>query len=138
MRVRAKWLGREATMAKLNRLVPNAEKEVAEAQLDAAREVAGRIAARAPAATGAYRSSIQGDRIASRPAKQSAIGLRGRTTDRNATGVFAEFIWRFLEFGTVKMPARPHIYPTWRAYKKRARRKVATAVNRAVRKVKNG
>lgn len=125
-------------MAKLNRLVPAAEQEVAGAQLDAAKEVAARIAVRAPVATGAYRSSIQGDRLANRPAKQSTIGLRGQTKDRNATGVFAEFIWRFLEFGTVNMPARPHIYPTWRAYKKTARRKVANAVNKAVRKVKNG
>lgn len=125
-------------MAKLNALVPNAEPDIAAAQLDVARELASRIASRAPVRTGDYRSSIQGDRLSNRPGKQSAIGLKGNTTDRNATGIFAEFIWRFIEFGTVNMPARPHIYPTYRAFKKTARRKVAGAVNKAIRKAKNG
>ncbi|WP_181182629.1 hypothetical protein [Mesorhizobium sp. B3-1-9] len=58
------------------------------------------------------------------------------TKDPNATGIFAEFIWRFLEFGTVKMAARPHIFPTYRAYRKKLRRRIAGAVNRAVRKAK--
>lgn len=138
MTVRAKWLGREKVMAKLRKLLPDTEKELAATQLDVARELAGRIRARAPRRTGRYAASIFGDRIAGQAGKQSLIGLRGQTKDPNATGIFAEFVWRFLEFGTIHAPARPHIFPTYRAYKKTARRKVAGAVNKAVRKAKSG
>ncbi|HEU4804228.1 MAG TPA: HK97 gp10 family phage protein [Nitrobacter sp.] len=123
-------------MRKLNKMVPDAERELAQAQMDVAREAASRIAARAPVgATGDYKSSIEADRIANRP-HQEFTGIR-ETKDKNATGVFAKFTWRFLEFGTVNMAARPHNFPTWRAYSKTARRKMAAAVNKAVRKAKS-
>jgi HK97 gp10 family phage protein len=136
MKLKAKVIGREALYRRLNQLVPNAEKELAVAQLEVAQELADRVRPRAPRRTGRYAASIQGDKLSNRPGKKLAIGLRGQTKDRNATGLFAEWIWRFLEFGTVKMAARPHIFPTWRAYKKRARRKMAGAVNKAVRKAR--
>jgi HK97 gp10 family phage protein len=135
MAIRAKFLGREAVMRRLNQMVPDAEKELAAAQMEVAQEAASRIEARAPrGATGDYARSIQADRIANRP-HQEFTGIR-ETKDKNATGVFAKFTWRFLEFGTVKMAARPHIFPTWRAYRKTARRKMAAAVNKAVRRAK--
>ncbi len=136
MAIKAKFLGREAVMKKLNRMVPDAERELAQAQMDVAKEAANRIAVRAPVgATGDYKASIEADRIANRP-HQEFTGIR-ETKDKNATGVFAKFTWRFLEFGTVNMAARPHIFPTWRAYRKTARRKMAAAVNKAVRKAKS-
>lgn len=136
MAIKAKFLGREAVMKKLNAMLPDAERELAQAQMDVAREAASRIAARAPVgATGDYKASIEADRIANRP-HQEFTGIR-ETKDKNATGVFAKFTWRFLEFGTVNMTARPHIFPTWRAYRKTARRKMAAAVNKAVRKAKS-
>lgn len=127
-------------MRRLNRLVPEAEKELAKEQLAAVQELATRVKPRAPGPrTGAYMASIQGDRLANRPSKRPVgRGLKGATKDANATGLFAEYIWRFLEFGTVKMAAKPHIFPTWRAYKKKARRRMANAVNKAVRKVRKG
>lgn len=137
MAYRAKFLGREAVMRKLNRMVPDAEKELAAAQIDVAREAASRIAMRAPVGvTGDYKGSIEADLIANRP-KNELVGAIKETKDKNATGVFAKWIWRFLEFGTVNMAARPHIFPTWRAYRKTARRKMAAAVNKAVRKAKS-
>jgi len=139
MAYKAKFLGREAVMRKLNRLLPDTEKEVAQAQMDVAKEAASRIANRAQGVirgSGDYVASIQGDRLSNRPTDRFAVGLKGQTKDKNATGIFAKFTWRWLEFGTVKMAARPHIFPTWRAFKKTARRKVATAVNKAVRKAK--
>jgi len=135
VRMKAKMLGRDAVMRKLRQLLPDTEKELAEEQLAVARELAGQIAARAPSRTGQYRASIQGDRLSSRPGKRAlGQGLRGGTKDPNATGVFAEYIWRFLEFGTVKMSRRPHVFPTYRAYRKKLRRRMSNAVNRAVRK----
>jgi HK97 gp10 family phage protein len=145
MRVRAKIEGRDAVMRRLRALVPEAEKELAREQLEGAVELANRIKPRAPRRTGRYAASIQGDRLANRPG-QRRVGGKVKTTgvgrqlsatkDPNATGIFAEFIWRFLEFGTVKMAARPHIFPTYRAYRKKLRRRMANAVNRAVRKAR--
>jgi HK97 gp10 family phage protein len=145
VRVRAKFEGRAKVMARLRNIVPGAEANLAVAQLEAAKELASAIRTRAPVDTGTYRNSIQGDRLASRPAgrrvggrlKATRVGKElSATKDPNATGIFAEYIWRFLEFGTVKMAARPHIFPTYRAMKPRIRRKMAGAVNKAVRKAK--
>ena len=154
-------------MRRLRALVPQAEKELAQAQLEGAQELADRIRPRAPG-SGRYRASIQADRLANRPSKRAigAKGLKGQTKDPNATGVFADWRWRFLEYGTkahviepktgeylvfrgkdgnlvsvrrVQHPGsvkQPHIFPTYRAYRKKLRRKMATAVNKAVRKAR--
>lgn len=155
-------------MAKLRQLVPEAEEELAKAQLEGAHELAARIRSRAPG-KGRYKASIQGDRLANRKdARRNLVGLQGQTKDPNATGIFADWRWRFLEFGTkahiiepktgkflvfrgrggqlvvtkrVKHPGtvrHPHIFPTYREYQKKLRRKMANAVNRAVRKVRKG
>ena len=155
-------MGREALMRKLNQVVPEADKQLADAQLDAAKDLAGKISARAPTDSGEYKASIEGGRLADRPGQASILGGRA-TKDKNATGVFAAWYWRFLEFGTsahiiraknapalrfrgrggqmvskesVAHPgsaAQPHVFPTWRAFRKTARRQVAKAVNKAVR-----
>jgi hypothetical protein len=168
MRIKAKIDGRDAVMRRLRQLVPAAEKELAIAQLEGAQELANRIKPRAPG-SGRYRASIQADRLSNRPGKSAlSKGLKGQTKDPNATGIFADFIWRLLEFGTkahviepktgeylvfrgpdgnvvstkkVDHPgavAHPHIFPTFRAFRKRLRRKMAGAVNKAVRKVRRG
>lgn len=140
MAIKAKVLGREKVMRLLNDIVPEAEKELAKAQIEGAQQVANKIKPRAPGPrTGAYQASIQADRLANRP-KERALGggaSNANTKDPNATGVFADFIWRFLEFGTVKMAKRPHIFPTWRAERKRVRARMAAAVRKAVKKAKS-
>lgn len=140
MKVKAKFLSRDQTMRLLNGIVPEAEKELAKAQLEGAQSVANKIKPRAPGPrTGAYQASIQAARLADRP-KERAVGggaSNSNTKDPNATGVFADYIWRFLEFGTVKMAKRPHIFPTWRQERKRVRRNMAAAVRKAVKKAKS-
>lgn len=139
MAIKAKFLSRDKTMRLLNQVVPEAEKELAKAQIEAARDVAAKIKPRAPGPrTGAYQASIQADRLANRPSERAVGGSasNGNTKDPNATGVFADYIWRFLEFGTVKMPKRPHIYPTYRQERPKIRRKMAAAVRKAVKKAK--
>ncbi len=140
MAIKAKMLGRDKTMKLLNGIVPEAEKELAKAQLEGAQTVANKIKPRAPGPrTGDYQASIQADKLANRP-KERAVGggaSNSNTTDPNATGVFADFIWRFLEFGTVNMAKRPHIFPTWRQERKRVRSKMAAAVRKAVKKAKS-
>ena len=138
MKIKAKFEGREAVARRLQQLVPEAAKNLADTQLEVAKELANRIKPRTPGPrSGRYMASIQGDKLSNRPGEKSVKrGLKGRTKDANATGIFAEFIWRFLEFGTVKMAAKPHIFPTYRAYRKTIRRKMAGAVNKAVRKAR--
>lgn len=151
MKIKATVQGRDAVMRKLRALVPEAEKQLAVAQLEGAQELADRIRPRAPG-KGRYRATIQGDRLSNRP-KERALGkgLKGQTKDPNATGVFADYIWRFLEFGTEPfvnqgrfagtqnpgITAQPHIFPTYRAYRKKLRRKMAGAVSKAVRKARS-
>ncbi|QRM43987.1 HK97-gp10 family putative phage morphogenesis protein [Rhizobium sp. BG4] len=137
MKVKAKFLGRETTMRLLNQIVPDAEKELAKEQLAAAQMLASKIKPRTPGPkTGAYRASIEADRLVNRPRQAPAGGIKNETKDPNATGVFADFIWRFLEFGTVKMAKRPHIFPTYRQERPKIRRQMAAAVRKAVKKVK--
>lgn len=168
MKVKAKILGRAQTMKLLNAVVPEAEKELAKAQMEGAQQVANKIKPRAPG-SGRYRASIQGDKLSNRPKEASVLGrgLKNQTKDPNATGVFADWIWRFLEFGTrahviepktgeylvfrgadgntsyVKQVTHPgsakfpHILPTWRQERKRVRAKMAAAVRKAVKKAKS-
>lgn len=140
MAFKAKMLGREKVTKLLRDIVPEAEKELAKAQMEGAQSVANKIKPRAPGPrTGDYQASIQAARLADRP-KERALGggaSNSNTKDPNATGVFADFIWRFLEFGTVKMAKRPHIFPTWRQERKRVRRNMAAAVRKAVKKAKS-
>lgn len=44
------------------------------------------------------------------------------------------FYARFLEFGTVKMSARPFFYPVWRARRKRVKGRITRALSQTIRK----
>lgn len=139
MKTKATFLGREKTMRLLRGVVPEAEKELAQVQLDSARTLATKIKPRAPGPrTGKYQASIQADKLANRPSER-AVGssINNETKDPNATGVFADFIWRFLEFGTVNMRKRPHIFPTYRQERPKIRRNMAAAVRKAVKRIKS-
>lgn len=146
MSIRGKFRGREALMKQLRDLVPDIEEETAKSKLEAAEDLARAIEARAPLGeTGDYRDSIKGGLLSD---GDPVIGLATSKTDPSATGVFASHIWRWLEFGTGertqkttgrrvgKVEAQPHIFPTFRAQKKAIRRKVASGINRAVRRMK--
>lgn len=139
MAFKAKMLGREKVTRLLRDIVPEAEKELAEEQLSSAQRLANKIKPRTPGPrTGAYQASIQADLLANRP-QERAIGggaSNGNTKDPNATGVFADFIWRFFEFGTVKMAKRPHIFPTYRQERAGIRRRMAAAVRKGIKKAK--
>src|SRR5690606_19501637 len=128
------------------------------AKLEAMEELADKVRVRAPTGeTLDYMESLQGHRIADRPAQE----LVGRTPskDPTAAGLFAKFTWRWLEFGTAphntqkgggtvlgQMKLRegggfshpgsrafPHIFPTWREYMPEAKKKVRNALNKAIR-----
>lgn len=156
--LKAKVVGRQALMRRLNELVPNADRYTAEAKLDAMDELASRVRTRAPTgATLDYMESIEGDQLSDRPIQE--VAGRASSKDPTAAGLFAKFIWRFLEFGTAphntqkgggtvlgQMKVRegggyqhpgsrpfPHIFPTWREYRPTALKNVRNALNRAIR-----
>lgn len=52
----------------------------------------------------------------------------------SATIYVGEFYARFLEFGTIKMPASPFFFPVYRASKGQIQTNLRNAVNRAVKK----
>lgn len=160
-----KIIGREALQRRLDELVPEASKAAAVAKLEVAREAASRIAARAPVgATGAYKDSIIGARQADMPAGERPVFGGNPSKDPDATAVYADFTWKFLEHGTaphlikaknkpalvfrakgggpiivaeeVNHPgtsAQPHIFYTWKAYRKAAKAKIARAISKAVK-----
>jgi hypothetical protein len=159
MALNAKILGREALTRRLNQIAPNVEKYSADAKYEIAQEAAERMRGAAPRGeTMEYAESIDGDFLRNRPGANVLPGTNP-TKDASAAGIFALFIWRFLEFGTAPhnmepgggtalgkaklaggggrphpgSRAFPHIFPIWRAYRAEARRKLIAAVNRGVR-----
>ncbi len=158
--IKAKVLGREALTKKLNQVAPLANKYAAEAKLQIATEAADKISDRAPisnsATAGDYAASIQGGKTSDRPSAKALVGASA-SKDPDATGVFAAWIWHFLEFGTrphnvakgggtvagrkqrdgARMHpgtrAQPHVFPTWRSMKAKAKKKISDAISRGVR-----
>lgn len=156
--IKAKVAGREALFRRLAELAPSVEKYTTEAKLKAGEELADVIRVRAPeGATLEYRESIEADLISSRP-HQERLSAKVKN-DPHAVGLFAEFIWRFLEFGTAPhntakgggtalgwaqhragegtqhpgTQAQPHIFPTWRERRAKIKRSISLAVSRGVR-----
>ncbi len=153
---------RDAVMNRLRSVVPDIDQQLAAAQRMAAEELAAAIKGRAPVDSGEYRNSIQAVRLAGVDHREKLPGIQ-TTKDPNAYGIKALYIWRFLEFGSrahkirarrkpelvfratngalvrtqeVDHPgttAKPHIFPTYRAMRKKIRRRIATAVNRAIK-----
>jgi hypothetical protein len=158
MALKAKVLGREALTAKLAAIAPAATKYANEVKLQIAQEAAEKMRERAPrGAEHFYAETIEGDFIKNRP-NQRQVGIEN-TKDPDAAGIFAEWIWRFLEFGTAPHStarkggtvkgkkeaasgggyphpgsrAFPHIFPTWRAMRKKAKQRIQAAVRKGVR-----
>lgn len=124
---------REKVLAEINRLAPSITTALADAQMKVAQDLAKKIRGYAPVHTGIYRSSIIGDRLSNHPQQKLVGGGIGIPKDPNATGIFASYLWRWLEFGTQKMPARPHIFPVYRARKPYILRKLRLTVNNALK-----
>lgn len=98
MAFKAKVLGREELMRKFDRLIPEAEAAETEAKLEVVKEAANLISAAAPHNTGDYMYRIRGGLQKDNPNIKFFDGRNSK--DPNAAGVYAPFIWRFLEFGT--------------------------------------
>jgi len=163
MALTAKMIGRDRVMKMFNLVEPNIATALAGMQMKVARDLADKIKTYAPVESGDYRDSIHADRLANRP-DAKIVGNFNKTTDPNATGVFAAWYWHMIEFGTkahiikaknapmlafdgrdgrvkyvrqVSHPgtnAQAHIFPIYRSEKKNMRRRMARVVNRALKK----
>lgn len=162
MGFKVKVAGREELMRRLERITPGVTEAAAEAKLEAVKEAANLISADAPHDSGEYMESIQGDFQKNRP---GIVPVGGRQSkDPDAAAVYADYRWRWLEFGTaphkiagrngkrlifrgadgdlvstkeVQHPgsrAHPHVFSNWTEYKPKAKRKIAKAVNDAVKR----
>lgn len=162
MGYKVKVAGREELMRRLERITPGVTEAAAEANLEVAKEAANLISADAPHDSGEYMESIRGGFQRDNPGIVPVGGRKSK--DPDAVGVYADWYWRFLEFGTaphkikaknkpalvfrgadgslvstkeVMHPgsrAQPHVFPTWKEYRPKAKRKIAKAVNDAVKR----
>jgi hypothetical protein len=133
-------------MARLRAVGPNIEVEMAKAQLEIAKSLAEKMRKRAPVGLakwrkpgrrpGHYRRSIVGKRLKPEDLGKGGTlkGMKSGTTDPFATGIYGEFIWHWIEFGVRKSPARPHIFPTYRAERKYFKRKLQAVLKKGLKK----
>lgn len=141
-----------------------AAEKIALALNKGADEIASRARVLAPQDTGRLKSELR--TMSPFEATKRARGLRGVVGGRVNTGIAAgvttgrAFYARFVEFGrearaagavyrdkrgrrrvskgSNKSEAQPFFWPAYRSVRKRVRRRVATAVNRAAREVARG
>ena len=132
----------------LEDIVPGVTKELDAIKLQQMMRLASKVQSVAPHKSGRYSAAIRGAYLSAYPAAvaraQAAktaptTGARlptsgSNSVDPTAVGLFAPYIWAWLEFGTVKMTRRPHIYPTYRAWRPLMRRSMTAVVNKAVKK----
>lgn len=139
---------------RLNALAPGTNEAINAANEKNAMELATAIKAAAPRDTGEYADSItakpvddgaeRADQairttfraVLSRGVRRGqSVSRTARAVDTLAWGIFALYIWQYLEFGTQKQAGQPHIFPLYRAYRKRFRGRVTRGVNKAVKRV---
>ena len=158
MALKATITGKDEFFRRLTQVAPNVEKYAAEAKRKGGDELAEAIRHRAPTgATLEYMESIEADELANRPNQERVS--KAAAKDPTAVGLFAEYIWRWLEWGTAPhntakgggtvlgqatnlegggtqhpgTRAQPHIFPTYRAMRPKILKRIRAAVNKGVR-----
>ncbi|WP_319568965.1 HK97 gp10 family phage protein [Cohaesibacter marisflavi] len=141
---KTRWIGKEKAFGKLKSLAPAIEKDLSPSLEKSADELAGLARRYAPKKSGDYARSIEADQI--KEDKQTP-----------AWGLFADFIWRFIEFGTKPgrygartssggrdrkvyrthpgTAARPHIWPAYRIVQRRIKSRTSRTINKAIKTV---
>ncbi|WP_421579500.1 HK97 gp10 family phage protein [Shinella sp. M31] len=162
MALKATITGKDELFRRLTQVAPNVAKYATEAKRKAGDELAEAIRQRAPTgATLEYMESIEADELANRPHQERVS--KAAAKDPTAVGLFAEYIWRWLEWGTAPhntakgggtvlgqathregggtqhpgTRAQPHIFPTYRAMKPKIMKRIRAAVNKGVREAMN-
>lgn len=140
---------KEKLFRKLKQMDDQIEKEVQAAALKGAEEVAAmaaNLAPKNPATPSDYAGSINAKPVTTISGNvfNSAIGAgkikarkgqRAITDGQAAAGVFAKFVWRFIEYGTINNPPYPHMTVAYRALKKRIQGRMSRAIGKAVKRI---
>ncbi|PLW76806.1 HK97 gp10 family phage protein [Cohaesibacter celericrescens] len=143
MVVSHKWAGTQKAFKQLRRVAPAVSDELNKGLKQNAEEVAEMAHDFAPKVSGDYADSINAKEI------EDASGVP-------KWGVFADWVWRFIEFGTRSgrrgtranvngrdrrvyrshpgNPAQPHLWPAFRAMKRRLKGRTTRSINKAVKK----
>ncbi|WP_319528983.1 HK97 gp10 family phage protein [uncultured Cohaesibacter sp.] len=141
--LKSKFTGKQKAFQQLRRVAPEITEELNKGMQKSAEEVAGLARDLAPKQSGDYAETIQAKPI------EDEAGVP-------SWGVFASWIWRFIEFGTQAgkrgervqqkgrsrkvgrthpgTPARPHIWPAYRAFRKRIKGRTTRSINKAVKR----
>lgn len=120
---RSGWRKVNKTRRLLRRLPKEMQAEVRGEMQAGADAILGDAKANVPTRTGRLRANLSAK--ASRDGLSAKIGIRGKRAGRRA------FYGMFVEFGTVKMPARPFLQPAFEANRKR----VSAGVRKALQSV---
>lgn len=129
--------GLNKSMKRIRQVAPNVDRELDKMQEKSAHEFVAFAQGVAPVRTGDYRDSINAKRVtdaevgATRSFSLGAVKAGSKVV--SAWGIFADWIWHFLEFGTVDTAAQPHMLPLVRLLKKRVGGRMRRAVNKAVK-----
>ena len=140
MPVRATIKNDTALLRKLQIIPAAMHGKIREALAAQADEIVAMMRRLVPVESGSLRDSIGWTWGTKAPGGSIAVAEAGAKGDPDLRiTIFAgnneAFYARWVEFGTVKMPARPFFYVSWRAGKKTAKTKVRAAVRAAAREV---
>jgi len=135
---RTKTIGLDKLRAKF-RALPGAVRDEIRAAMEAgAAEVVRMARSLCPVDRGDLRDSI-GWTWGEAPAGSITLGQAKGPGEGERITIYAgdekAFYARWVEFGTVKMPARPFFYPSWRALRKRVKGRHTRALTKALKKV---
>ncbi|MBA5779494.1 HK97 gp10 family phage protein [Stappia sp. F7233] len=132
----------DRSLARLRRVVPELDAEINKANEASANEMADLARRLAPKRSGDYAASINAKKVEDGQATfvntsrtPRGVSTTSRTISATAAwGIFASWIWTFLEFGTRNASAQPHIFPAYRLIRRRHLRRARRALSVAVRK----
>jgi HK97 gp10 family phage protein len=136
----ARVLGLDKLKRKFHDLPPELQLAIRKASEDGAGEMVGMAKRLVPQDSGDLRDSIDWSYGGAPKGSIGAVGSRKGGTDVISVhaGDKKAFYARWVEFGTVKMPARPYFFPAFRALKKRMISRNKRAMNKVAKKVAAG
>lgn len=136
MSVTVSVTGGDALLRKLTVMPERAKEQVRTVMAQQADEIVEMMKRLVPVDQGDLRDSIAWRWGSRAPKGAMAIGTVGaKGSDMTVTIYATDFKARWIEFSTVKMPAQPFFFPSWRASKKGSVNKIRAAVRKAAKQV---
>jgi len=129
--VKTKMRNKDRLHRKLSKLVDGLDGQMQKDMEKGAEELADTVRSFAPVKTGEYKNSIKAKKV-----DQFTDRTSGDTySNVNAWGLYANYIWRFLEFGTKKMLSRPHIFGPYRILRRRIKGRIHRGLRKKVKMI---